>query len=254
MTEQEKLLQAKIPGQETGIEVKRSFCSICEPLFHCGINAYVKDGKVLKVEGVPGYPMSNGMLCPKGLANREFMYRADRLQHPLRRVGPRGSGQFEQITWEEAYAEIGRRLPQIKKQYGPESVVFFSGYAKWYRSFLQRLAHDFGSPNFGTESSTCHMATVEAWKDMTGRFSVNDTNRSATFLCWAANPYYSKYVQLKGLYAAKERGMKIVVIDPRVTPMSTKLADLHLQIRPGTDAVFTISATPTGGAKSVTYS
>ena len=78
MTEQEKLLQAKIPGQETGIEVKRSFCSICEPLFHCGINAYVKDGKVLKVEGVPGYPMSNGMLCPKGLANREFMYRADR--------------------------------------------------------------------------------------------------------------------------------------------------------------------------------
>ena len=236
MTEQEKLLQAKIPGQETGIEVKRSFCSICEPLFHCGINAYVKDGKVLKVEGVPGYPMSNGMLCPKGLANREFMYRADRLQHPLRRVGPRGSGQFEQITWEEAYAEIGRCLPQIKEQYGPESVVFFSGYAKWYRSFLQRLAHDFGSPNFGTESSTCHMATVEAWKDMTGRFSVNDTNRSATFLCWAANPYYSKYVQLKGLYAAKERGMKIVVIDPRVTPMSTKLADLHLQIRPGTDA------------------
>jgi len=117
MTEQEKLLQAKIPGQETGIEVKRSFCSICEPLFHCGINAYVKDGKVLKVEGVPGYPMSNGMLCPKGLANREFMYRADRLQHPLRRVGPRGSGQFEQITWEEAYAEIGRRLPQIKEQW-----------------------------------------------------------------------------------------------------------------------------------------
>ena len=48
MTEQEKLLQAKIPGQETGIEVKRSFCSICEPLFHCGINAYVKDGKVIK--------------------------------------------------------------------------------------------------------------------------------------------------------------------------------------------------------------
>ena len=56
MTEQEKLLQAKIPGQETGIEVKRSFCSICEPLFHCGINAYVKDGKVLRWRVFPAIP------------------------------------------------------------------------------------------------------------------------------------------------------------------------------------------------------
>lgn len=240
MTELDKLLKAKIPCAETGIEVKRSFCSICEPLFHCGMNAYVKDNEVIKVEGIPGYPMSNGMLCTKGAANREFMYRKDRLQYPMRRVGPRGSGEFERITWEEAYEEIGRRLPAIKERYGAESVIFFAGYAKWYRSFLQRLAHGFGSPNFGTESSTCHMATVEAWKDMTGRFSINDTNRSATYLCWAGNPYHSKYVQLRGLYAAKERGMKIVVIDPRITPTVSKLADIHLRLRPGTDAALAL--------------
>ncbi len=240
MTELEKKIKAKIPCQETGIEVKRTFCSICEPLFHCGINAYIKEDKVIKVEGIPGYPMSDGMLCPKGLSTRQFMYRKDRLTTPLRRKGPRGSGQFEAITWEEAYAEIGERLPKIKEAYGAESVVFFSGYAKWYRSFLQRLAHDFGSPNFGTESSTCHMATVQAWKDMCGRFSVNDSARSGTYILWAANPYYSKYVQLKGLYAWKERGLKLIVVDPRITPSVTKLADIHLRIRPGTDGALAL--------------
>lgn len=114
MTEQEKLLQAKIPGQETGIEVKRSFCSICEPLFHCGINAYVKDGKVLKVEGVPGYPMSNGMLCPKGLANREFMYRADRLQHPLRRVGPRGAASLNKLPGRRPMPRSVAACPRLR--------------------------------------------------------------------------------------------------------------------------------------------
>lgn len=240
MTEKEKLIKAKIPGNETGIEVKRTFCSICEPLFHCGLNAYVKDNEVVKVEGIPGYPMSNGMLCPKGLSTRQYMYRKDRLKTPLRRIGSRGSGEFERISWEEAYAEIGRRLPEIKRLYGAESAVFFCGYPKWYRSFLQRLAHDFGSPNFGTESSTCHMSTVEAWKDMTGKFSVNDTAHSATYILWASNPFYSKYVQVAGLYERKKRGMKIVVIDPRITPSASKLADIHLQIKPGTDGALAL--------------
>ena len=241
MTEQEKLLKAKIPGPETGIECRRSFCSICEPLFHCGINAYVKDDKVVKIEGIPGYPMSDGMLCPKGLSNREYMYRADRLTTPLKRVNPHGGeGEFVPVSWEEAYAEIGKHIPAVKEKYGADSVLFFAGYAKWYRAMLQRLCHSFGSVNFGTESSTCHTSTVQAWKDMTGMFSVNDTAHSSCYILWAANPFYSKYVQVKGLYEAKARGMKIIVVDPRKTPSATKLADLYLQIRPGTDAALAL--------------
>ena len=212
MTELERLQEAKIPCKETGIEVKHTFCSVCEPLFHCGIDAYVKDGRVVKIEGTPDYPVSNGNLCPKGHANRQYIYRADRIQTPLRRTGPRGSGQFEEISWEEAYREIAARLKQLKAAYGPESVLFYSGYAKWYRSFLQRLAHSFGSPNFGSESSTCHMATVEAWKDMVGTFSAYDVQNAATFMAWAVNPYHSKPTQLRQLYEVKERGQKIVVI------------------------------------------
>lgn len=240
MTGLEQLQTAKIPGPDTGIEVKHTFCSICEPLFHCGVDAYVKDGTLIKVEGTPGHPMNKGSLCPKGHANRQYIYRADRIQTPLRRTGPRGSGKFEEISWEEAYREIAQRLGQIKASYGPESVLFYSGYAKWYRSFLQRLAHSFGSPNFGSESSTCHMATVEAWRDMVGTFSAYDVGNAATYLAWAVNPYHSKATQLTQLYEAKERGQKIVVIDPRLTPTTAKLADLHLRIRPGTDGALAL--------------
>lgn len=237
MTEKDKLLKAKIPCPETGIECKHTFCSICEPLFHCGINAYVKDDKIIKVEGLPGFPVSKGMLCTKGATNRQFIYRKDRLTTPLKRVSPKGGeGEFVPITWDEAYEEIAKRAAPIKEKYGPESFVFIAGYAKWYRAMLQRLCHSFGSPNFGTESSTCHTSTVEAWKDMTGMFSVNNTAFSNCYILWAANPYYSKYVQVKGLYEGKARGMKIIVVDPRKTPSAIKLADLHLQIKPGTDA------------------
>lgn len=240
MTELEQLQTAKIPGPETGIEIKHTFCSVCEPLFHCGIDAYVKDGQLIKVEGTSGHPMNRGHLCPKGHANRQYIYRADRIRTPLRRTGPRGSGEFEEISWEEAYREIARRLNEIKASCGPESVLFYSGYAKWYRSFLQRLAHSFGSPNFGSESSTCHMATVEAWRDMVGTFSAYDVQNAATFLAWAVNPYHSKATQLKQLYEAKERGLRIIAVDPRITPTTTKLADLHLRIRPGTDGALAL--------------
>jgi len=240
MTETERLQKAKIPGEKTGIEIRHTFCSICEPLFHCGIDAYIQDGAVVKVEGTKEHPVNRGTLCPKGQASRQFIYRADRIKTPLRRTGPRGSGEFEEITWEEAYREIAAKLNAVKAAHGPEAVLFYAGYAKWYRAFLQRLAHSFGSPNFGSESSTCHMATVEAWRDMTGRFSPCDVQNAATYMAWAVNPYHSKPTQLKQLYEAKERGLKIVAVDPRITPTVTKLADLHLQLRPGTDGALAL--------------
>ncbi len=240
MTDAERRIKAKIPGKETGIEIKHTFCSICEPIFHCFMDVYIKDGKIIKLEGNERCPVSRGKLCPKGLAGRQFVYRKDRLKTPLRRIGARGEGKFEEISWEEAYRITADHLNRIKEQSGPESVVFFSGYAKWYRSFLQRLAHSFGSPNFGTESSTCHMAAVMACEDLTGRFAVPDVNNAATYMAWAVNPFHSKPAQLKQLYQAKERGMKIVVIDPRITPTASKLADLYLPIRPGTDGALAL--------------
>ena len=235
MSDLDKLLKAKIPCAETGIVIKRTICAICDPLFNCGIDAYVKDGIVIKIEGTQQHPMNHGLLCTKGLCNREYIYREDRIKTPMRRTGSKGTDQFERISWEEAYRIIAEKLLDIKTEFGPQAVSFFCGYPKWYRSFLSRLANDFGSPNFGTESSTCHTATIMAWKTMVGNFSAYDVTNAATFMAWAVNPFYSKPIDISKLYAAKERGMKVVVIDPRITPTVTKLADLHLRINPGTD-------------------
>ena len=116
MTELERRIKAKIPGPDTGIEVRHTMCDICSPGMHCGINAYIKDGKVIKIEGIDGHPSNDGRLCTKGMANREYIYREDRIKTPLRRVGKRGEGRFEPISWEEAYAEIAKGLNRCKEK------------------------------------------------------------------------------------------------------------------------------------------
>ena len=125
MTELERRIKAKIPGPDTGIEVRHTMCDICSPGMHCGINAYIKDGKVIKIEGIDGHPSNDGRLCTKGMANREYIYREDRIKTPLRRVGKRGEGRFEPISWEEAYAEIAKGLNRCKEKYGAESVACY---------------------------------------------------------------------------------------------------------------------------------
>ena len=174
MTELEKLRRAKIPCPETGITVKHTLCDIYTPENHCGVDAYVLDGKVIKVEGTKEHPHNHGLLCTKGAANREYIYRADRLKTPMRRVGRRGEGKFEPITWEAAYDEITARLTKIKEDDGPDAVAVFSGYTKWYRGLLKRFAYSFGTINYGTESSVCFDATMMAWLATTGSFAVPD--------------------------------------------------------------------------------
>ncbi len=140
MDDRNRLMKAKIPCRETGIQIKRTICDICAPNFHCGIDAYVKDGKVIKVEGTKEHPMNHGLLCTKGAANREYIYRKDRLMTPLRRVGERGEGRFEPISWETAYREIQEQFNAIKEKDGADAVAFFAGYSKWFRPLLKRLA------------------------------------------------------------------------------------------------------------------
>lgn len=159
MHTEEKLL-AKLPGQDTGITVHNSFCDICAPGPHCGISCYVKDGTIIKVEGTDAHPTNHGKLCARGLSARDYIYRKDRIQTPLKRTGPKGSGQFTAISWDEAMAEIAKRLKTIKAESGASSVAFYSGYNKWYRPFLQRLAYSFGSVNYGSESSSCFTSTI----------------------------------------------------------------------------------------------
>ena len=235
MTKQEELIRAKIPCKESGIIIKHTMCDICTPGPQCGIDAYIKDGKVIKVEGTKGFPSNDGKLCTKGASNRQYIYRQDRIKSPMRRTGPKGSGEFEPISWDEAYREIAAQLNRLKQRYGPESVAFVCGYSKWFRPFLQRLAFSFGSPNYMTESSACYRATVVSSKCVFGVPVITDLRNTKLFIAWGSNPFINMYPLGRGLMDFKEHGGKVVVIDPRNTQAAQKLADIYLRPRIGTD-------------------
>jgi anaerobic selenocysteine-containing dehydrogenase len=229
----------KIPGGDAGIEVRKTICAICNPFSHCGIDAYVKDGVIIKVEGSKGHPHSQGTLCSKGAASRQYIYHQDRIHTPLVRRGEKGSGDFEAVTWEEAMETIAERLLRIKEESGPESVAFFAGYSKWMRPFLKRLAHSFGSPNYCTESSTCYQATAMAAKLNYGYYGPPDVPNAKCLLVWSTNPFHSNTSAVRRLLDARERGLKIIEVGPLNTPL-TAHADFHLRIRPGTSGALAL--------------
>ena len=91
----ERLLAAKIPSPDTGIEVHRTICAICEgPATSCGVEAFVKNGRMVRIQGDKRHPNSGGTLCSKGSAGRQYVYNPDRILTPLKRVGERGEGRF----------------------------------------------------------------------------------------------------------------------------------------------------------------
>lgn len=240
MTELEKRIQAKIPGEDTGIEVRPSICAICSPDKHCGLDCYVKDGQIIKIEGTQDHPYNHGKLCTKGSSNRNYLYRKDRIQTPLKRVGERGEGKFEPISWDEAYKIIAENLNRIKETYSPHSVVFYSGHCKWYRFLLQRLAYSFGSVNYGTDDSNCAAATHLANAVTVGRSAGPDLAHANVFLGWNYSGYYSDHMSVENVRKLKERGGKVIIIDTRYTPAAKNLADVFLHVNPGTDGALAL--------------
>jgi anaerobic selenocysteine-containing dehydrogenase len=237
LTLDEKRL-GKIPGEETGIEIRKTICSICSN--NCGIDAYVKDGVVIKVEGTAENASSHGTLCSKGAAMRQYVYHKDRIRTPLLKKGGRDSTEFEAISWEQAMEVAASRLQKTKDEFGPESVAFYVGFPKWNRSFVKRLALNFGSPNFCTESSTCYHATVIASELNYGYQSSPNMNGTKCMLVWSTNPFHSDTPAAKGLLKAVENGMKIIEVGPFITPL-TKHAEMHLRLRPGTSGALALA-------------
>jgi anaerobic selenocysteine-containing dehydrogenase len=239
MDELERRLRAKIPGKDTGIEVRKSICAICDPTTQCGLDLYVRDGRIVKVEGSQENPHNGGTLCSKGAATRQYVYHEDRLRTPLKRVGPRGSGEFVPISWDAALDTVVANLRRLGAESGPESVVFYVGYPKQPRPFVQRLALQFGSPNFCTESSTCFTATAMAFKLVYGQMAGPDLPNAQCLLVWSANPFYSNTTMARRLFDAVDRGLKLIAVDPRKTPLASR-ADIHLQLKPGTDGALAL--------------
>ena len=208
-------------------EIRSSLCRVCAA--GCPMNVWINDDEIQKVEPAPG-----GQLCARGYAYRNYVLRPDRIRTPMKRVGARGEDRWQEITWEEAYREIADRLNRIKREHGAEEVAFYTGYTKWYRPILHRLVHSFGSLNYGTESSSCHMSMLTF-----GSLTMPDMQQSDLFIGWTYNPFFSTNYDGMQLEDYREKGGKIIVVDPKVTP-AAKFADVHLRPLPGTDGALAL--------------
>jgi anaerobic selenocysteine-containing dehydrogenase len=230
----EVLGQATTPTAPAGKEVPaNSICDMC-CTGYCGIQVMVKDGVATRTQPWADYP--NGPNCVRGNSGLHQLYSPERLKYPMKRTNPKGSKEagWQRISWDEALTTIATKLNEIKAKYGAEKVLFYSGDPKEStRPPLQRLALKFGSPNYGTESSVCSRATTVA-TSCCGAGGVGLSANTNAIIVWAHNPGWSMPREMQSYVDAKNRGMKIIDVDPKQVPF-TKLADIHLQIRPGTD-------------------
>ncbi len=133
------LEEARAVARETGETAIPTICGMCGPSAGCGIYAFVKGGRFTRVAGMKESPVNRGAVCPKGQAAPQWVYSPDRLKKPLRRVGAKGEGKFQEISWDEAIGLVAEKLKAQKKQYGPESLAMLSPARRSYSDFMQRF-------------------------------------------------------------------------------------------------------------------
>jgi anaerobic selenocysteine-containing dehydrogenase len=222
--------------------IVKTVCSTC--YCGCGVLAYVKDGKVVKLEGDPDHPNNRGELCPKGLSAIELLYHPDRLNYPMKRKGKRGEGKWQRISWEEAIETISSRLNGVRAENGPQAISVAVGAGLYSNlGMISHFCYAVGTPNMLSSGYICFMPSAVAARATIGYPAAlfaeevvsDEALNSKCILLWGANPRNTcPYPLGEGIFKVKERGTKLIVVDPRPTDY-TRIADFWLKIRPATD-------------------
>ncbi len=203
----------------------------------CGIYAYVKNGRIWKIEGNPKAHNNVGSVCPRGHGYIHELYDPDRIKQPLKRTE---NGTFTPVSWEQAFREITMKLNLLIMDHGPQS-LFWLQYPLANAPLVFRFMHALGSPNTISHGTTCFVARNGAFKMTSGGLPDNDLKNSKYIIIIGRNPCGGiKLYQMKDLVEAKEKGAKIVVVDPRHNETAA-IADEWLSIKPGTDLAFLLS-------------
>ncbi len=204
----------------------------------CSLEVEVEKGKVVKVRGNLNNPVNQGKICIKGKNYPNMVYSSERLLYPLQRISKRWEGEFKRISWEQALDIIHKKLKNLRKQYGPESVLYYSRFANL--GVMKNCAYGFWY-QFGGFTSTygglCDSAAQEAITLTYGQLKQNkisDLKNSKLIILWGSNPAYTNIHLMYYINKALNKGAKLITIDIRENESGMK-SDLYLNPRPGTD-------------------
>lgn len=237
------------------LQWKNTLCGICPA--GCWVEVGLKEGKLIDIRADNSHPL--GMICRRGEHAAEIVYSEHRLRYPMKRVGPKGTYEFERISWDEAYHLIVRNLNKIKAESGPEAVSIYTGRGTFELSLCDifqpkgvavssasNVLFPFGSPNTMGVGALCYVSFAKIAPHVTmGRMLVNmftDMENADMLVVWGANPATdSPPLDMFRLEAAAKRGARIVVIDPRRTEAVTRTGAQWVPLRPGTDGALALS-------------
>ncbi|MFC2011635.1 molybdopterin-dependent oxidoreductase [Chloroflexota bacterium] len=214
-------------------------CIMC--INSCGINAYVEDGKLVKVEGMPEHAVSEGYICPRGEALVDYVYSPERLQYPMKKV----DGEWQRITWDEALDTIADELKKIKAKYGAKALAVYSGSIGTENielaGFAQRFRGLYGTPNLLSVEGNCFRSRIMARQMTFGSYPIEEPWNSKCAIIWGQNMDNSRATIGAKVHKALDNGTleHLIIIDPKRIPMAER--GIHIRIRPGTDTALMLA-------------
>jgi len=221
-------------------EIRKTTCYMCA--CRCGINVHMQDGKVKYIEGNRDHPVNKGVLCAKGSAGIMQHYSPARLKNPMKRVGPRGSGEFEDISWDEAFDIAVSWLKPVREK-NPEKLAFFTGRDQ-SQSMTSWWAQSYGTPNYAAHGGFCSVNMAAAGIYTMGgafwEFGAPDWDRTKLFMIFGVAEDHDSNPIKTGLSKVKANGGKIIGVNP-IRSGYNSIADEWVGITPGTDGLFILS-------------
>lgn len=223
---------------QTGLTIHQSVCPLDCP-DTCSLEVKVQDGRVIEVDGSHLNSVTNGYICGKVRHFPEIVYSADRVLRPAIRVGPKGKAEFRSVSWDEALDHVAAAIRETQSSWGGEAILPVNyggsnGYLT-HNSVDARLFFRLGASRLAR--TLCAAPSTAAATGLYGKMpgvAYQDYPKAKLIIVWGANPAATGIHLVPFIHEAQRHGARLVVVDPRSTPLARK-ADLHLAIRPGTD-------------------
>ena len=211
----------------------------------CSIKTQVIDGKVIRIKGDDTNPYTGGNVCVKMNHYVNYLYNQDRLLYPMKRVGKKGEGKFERISWDEAYEAIVKNTKKVVKKYGPNAIqnYFYSGNLGYVQNYSMSTRYFNKLGASGANGNICLATGAKALPYTYGTNLGLDPEQYANtkmYISWGTNEAATSVHSVKFIKQCQENGGKVVVVNPTPTPVSG-FADLYIRPNPGTDTVLALA-------------